>query len=302
VVAALVAGCADDDRDSEGRPWEPDEGAEEDGSGDPADPDDGEPQDPDDGSDGGSGGDGETGGDDDTPGDDGTGGGDGDTGGGDGDSGGGDGDTGGGDDTGTEGGTEGDGDPDTVCYPGEDESWTTCLPIYPAAPYPPGYDYPPPLGGNPNYRPPIAFLDLEELDPETYLSPNFRLDEVAQLYKGRWAVVQPHAIVALQDIRDELGSLTLNSGYRSPEYNASVGGVTNSRHMFGDAFDIAPGNASLSQLEQACEDYGGFLVEYDTFAHCDWRLDPVDEQFFGAPMGYGPWDETAPMPPEERDL
>ncbi|MCB9673640.1 MAG: DUF882 domain-containing protein [Alphaproteobacteria bacterium] len=118
------------------------------------------------------------------------------------------------------------------------------------------------------------------------LAPNFRLDEIAQEYKGRYAVVQPHAVDRLQDLRDELGPLVVNSGYRPPGYNASIGGATYSRHMYGDAFDIDPVNVSLTTLQSACYSHGaGYVGVYTTHMHCDWRDDTVSIEFFGTPNG-----------------
>ena len=36
-----------------------------------------------------------------------------------------------------------------------------------------------------------------------------------------------------------LGPLKINSGYRTPEHNAKVGGVPNSQHIHGKALDIS---------------------------------------------------------------
>ncbi len=175
--------------------------------------------------------------------------------------------------------------PAEVCYPGADMAYTTCFPVvYPDSP-PAGYAYPPPLNGNANYRAPIGYLDLETIDPLVYVAPNFQFGELAQLEKGRWAVVQPHAVESIQELRDAVGSITVNSGYRSVDYNAGVGGATYSRHMYGDGFDLYPGSGDLTGLENLCTSIGGFLVEYDTHVHCDFRSDPVDEIFFGAAAG-----------------
>jgi len=182
-------------------------------------------------------------------------------------------------------GTTGDEPPpleNEVCYPGPNNDFTTCLPIHAFAPLPEGYEYPPPYQGDPNYRAPVALLDLEEVDLDTFLAPNFQLGEIAQPDKGRYAVVQPHAVVSLQSLRDEVGAINVNSGYRSPAYNAATpGSATNSRHMFGDGFDLGPLEVGLGTLETACVDIGGALVEYTTHVHCDFRYDPVDEQFYG---------------------
>jgi Peptidase M15 len=203
--------------------------------------------------------------------------------------------------TGDESGTTGEPPPEEneVCYPGENNDFTTCLPLHAFAPLPAGYEYPPPYMGDPNYRPPVALLDLEEVDPGTWLAPNFQLGELAQLDKGRYAVVQVHAVVSLQALRDEVGALGVNSGYRSPAYNAGIpGSATNSRHMFGDGFDLEPIEVGLTMLENACTAHGGALVEYTTHVHCDFRYDPVDEEFYGPVMAV-----SDPEPPQyEADL
>lgn len=204
-----------------------------------------------------------------------------------------------GDDGGTTGGPEpddgttgGPANPLEVCYPGADESWTTCFELV-AMPDPPAeYQYPAAYQGNPNYRAPVAFLDLDAVPEDTALAPNFLLSEVAQRYKGKYAVVQPHAIASLQALRDAVGAIGVNSAYRSPAYNADIGGATYSRHMYGDAYDMDPLAVGLSTLENACVDRGGMLVEYDTHVHCDFRYDDVDEAFYGP----GPMQAVAPEP------
>jgi hypothetical protein len=194
---------------------------------------------------------------------------------------------------GSEGGEEattGPADPTEVCFPGADESWSTCFPLHyfdPDAP-PSGYEYPDALGGDPNYRRPVAFIDLEELDPATSVAPNFTLDELAQAFKGRWGIVQPHAVESLQQLRDLAGPLNVNSGYRSPAYNLEIGGATYSRHMYGDGFDLDPTSVSIDELELLCIADGGMLVEYETHVHCDWRSEDVAIEFFGPPNAAAP--------------
>jgi hypothetical protein len=107
-------------------------------------------------------------------------------------------------------------------------------------------------------------------------------------------VVQPHAVERLQDLRDAVGGINVNSGYRSPDYNAGVDGATHSRHMYGDGFDLAPLEVGLATLEAECTDIGGMLVEYSTHVHCDFRFDAVDEGFFGS-AGQGPPAELPTM-------
>jgi hypothetical protein len=171
-----------------------------------------------------------------------------------------------------------------ACFPGAANDWTTCLPLhaFAADEMPDGYAYPEALDGDANYRKPVAFVDLQEVDGATQLAPNFLLSELAQIEKGRWAIVQPHAIASLQELRDSVGAIGVNSAFRSPSYNVQIGGATWSRHMYGDGYDLDPIDTGLTTLESECTTIGGFLVEYDTHVHCDFRDDAVDEGFFGA--------------------
>lgn len=172
---------------------------------------------------------------------------------------------------------------DVACFPGDDMSWTTCLATLPATGLGSDYAYPAPLNGSAQYAAPTRVLDLQAHPGSTKLAPNFRLDEIAQLYKGRYAVVQPHAVERLQDLRDQLGALIVNSGYRSPGYNSGIGGATWSRHMYGDGFDIDPVSVSLSALQSACNAHGASYVGvYTSHMHCDWRNDPLSTAFYGS--------------------
>jgi 3D (Asp-Asp-Asp) domain-containing protein len=175
-----------------------------------------------------------------------------------------------------------DDDTPTVCFPGAANDWATCLALsFPGQPS--GYDYPGLLNGNANYRDPIAYLDLSTIPSSTKLAPNFTLGELAQESKGRYAVVQPHAVDRMQQIRNALGAIKVNSGYRSPGYNAGISGsATWSRHMYGDGFDYAPTNASINSGETQCTSKGGTLVEYTSHVHCDWRSIANDTSFYGA--------------------
>ena len=53
----------------------------------------------------------------------------------------------------------------------------------------------------------------------------------------------------VQIIRNEAGvPLVINSGYRSPQHNAKVGGVKNSYHVQGKASDLNPKGITPKQL------------------------------------------------------
>ncbi len=168
-----------------------------------------------------------------------------------------------------------------VCYLGPDSAYDVCADVAEIPDLPAEYDYPPPLSGSTQYLAPERYLVLGEVDPQLAVAPNFVLEELAQEYKGPYGVVQSHAVARLQELRDELGALVINSGYRNPDYNAGVGGASSSRHMYGDAFDIDPVSATLGQLADACEENGaGFVGVYATHIHCDWRDDPLDASFY----------------------
>ena len=60
-------------------------------------------------------------------------------------------------------------------------------------------------------------------------------------YPTAWRkTLLPHLADTFASLRQELGNrpLKISSGYRTPEYNAKVGGVGNSWHIQGRALDI----------------------------------------------------------------
>jgi hypothetical protein len=179
-----------------------------------------------------------------------------------------------------------------TCYPGDRSVYDVCVTLDEAGTQ--GADYVYPSSSSSNYAAPTHLLYLADIPGSVLVAPNFRRDELAQEWKGDWGVVQVHAVERLQDLRDDLGPLVVNSGYRSPAYNASVGGATLSRHMYGDAFDLDPVNVSLTDLESACYAHGaGFVSVYVSHVHCDWRNDAQEDAFYGPPAPPPPLGGTA---------
>ena len=85
----------------------------------------------------------------------------------------------------------------------------------------------------------------------------------------------------LQVLRDAIGKpITINSGYRSPKYNAKIGGVKNSQHVKGKASDLRVAGVTPKELaliiegliEQGKIKQGGIGV-YPTFTHYDTYFD-----------------------------
>lgn len=83
----------------------------------------------------------------------------------------------------------------------------------------------------------------------------------------------------LQVLRDAIGKpITINSGYRSPKYNAKIGGVKNSQHVKGKASDLRVAGVTPKELaliiegliEQGKMKQGGIGV-YPNFTHYDIR-------------------------------
>ncbi len=182
-----------------------------------------------------------------------------------------------------------------ACYPGPTGAWSTCVDLVDySSSWGAEYAYPAPYGGSAQYAEPVRFVDLSEADPDLALAANFVLDEVMQEHKGRYGIFQGHVIEHMQAIRTASGgAITVNSGYRSPAYNESVGGVTHSRHMYGDAADMDPSAVSLDRLADLCYAEGaGYVGMYSTFVHCDWRNDPLDPAFFS--------DDRSGLRPAER--
>lgn len=83
----------------------------------------------------------------------------------------------------------------------------------------------------------------------------------------------------LQVIRDFVGvPIIVNSGYRSPPHNKSVGGSKGSKHMEGIAADLNPQGISTKKLYDAIEELTargdlpeGGMKAYSTFVHWDYR-------------------------------
>lgn len=79
----------------------------------------------------------------------------------------------------------------------------------------------------------------------------------------------------LDPARRKLGkAVTVNSGFRCPLHNSTVGGVAGSQHIKGEAADLNAGspkdNLKLARIivEQGCFDQ---LIVYPTFVHVSFK-------------------------------
>ena len=85
----------------------------------------------------------------------------------------------------------------------------------------------------------------------------------------------------LDPVRERYGKpIRVNSGYRCPIHNRTVGGVLGSQHVKGEAADIIPVSSEkikvkseLERLVKIIEELGKFdqLIIYPTFVHVSWK-------------------------------
>lgn len=112
-------------------------------------------------------------------------------------------------------------------------------------------------------------------DGDKKLSTNFKVKEFASKDGSDAVLVAPRLVMVLQSLRSHFcAAVTINSGYRTPQYNAKVGGVTDSQHCYGTAADIVVRGKTPAQVaayaRQLMPDWGGVGV-YDSFCHIDVR-------------------------------
>jgi uncharacterized protein YcbK (DUF882 family) len=113
-------------------------------------------------------------------------------------------------------------------------------------------------------------MKYTEIKPEDWKWRHFTPRELACRGDGEILVV-PDAIDKLETMRVLMQApLNINSAYRSPSYNESIGGSKNSMHMKGIAFDIAIGDHHVGDLIKNAM-LAGFtgIGIYKTFVHVD---------------------------------
>lgn len=115
----------------------------------------------------------------------------------------------------------------------------------------------------------------KKLDGSKKLSTNFKVSEFACKDGSDAVLVAPRLVMVLQSIRSHFGAaVTINSAYRTPQYNAKVGGAAQSQHCYGTAADITVKGKTPAQVaayaRSIMPDWGGVGI-YDTFTHVDVR-------------------------------
>lgn len=114
------------------------------------------------------------------------------------------------------------------------------------------------------------------------LSTHFKVKEFACEDGSDAVLVAPRLVMVLQSIRSHFGAaVTINSGYRTPQYNIKVGGVAHSQHCYGTAADISVKGqtpaAVAAYARQLMPDWGGVGVYAKKgFTHIDVRETKAD--------------------------
>ena len=112
-------------------------------------------------------------------------------------------------------------------------------------------------------------------DGSKKLSSNFTVKEFACKDGSDAVLVAPRLVMVLQTIRDHFGAaVTINSGYRTPQYNTKVGGVAHSQHCYGTAADIVVEGQKPADVaayaRKIMPEWGG-VGSYSSFTHIDVR-------------------------------
>lgn len=80
-------------------------------------------------------------------------------------------------------------------------------------------------------------------------SPHFKRAEFACRCGCGADDISPYLVACLEDVRKALARpIIVTSGVRCETHNAAVGGVPNSRHLYGEAADITARGLTARQL------------------------------------------------------
>lgn len=114
-----------------------------------------------------------------------------------------------------------------------------------------------------------------KVDGNKSLSKNFKVKEFACKDGSDPMFIAPELVTILQKVRDHFGkAVTINSAYRTPTHNKSVGGVAQSQHTYGTAADIKIAGITPQKIYDYVDSLmpnSGGVGLYSTFVHVDVR-------------------------------
>ena len=155
-----------------------------------------------------------------------------------------------------------------------------------------------------DYNDPVAGGEIPLIEVATRLeenlSHNFKVKELAarkltnRSQYARYARISPELVAALQKLRERVGvAIKVNSAYRYPALNQSVGGVAQSQHLVGRAADIRCSGISPLELARfALEEIGcniGIGLGQNSI-HLDLRGNLASWTYEGAAMNEAEFD------------
>lgn len=119
----------------------------------------------------------------------------------------------------------------------------------------------------------IIYVDTRPgtlLGAEHFTGKEFRCKDGTEEF-----LFSPNLIEVLERIRKLVNSpVIINSGYRTPEWNAKVGGTKCSYHMKGMAADIVVKGHTTKEIAKIADEimksHGG-VIRYTNFVHVDVR-------------------------------
>lgn len=145
-------------------------------------------------------------------------------------------------------------------------------------------DYPPPLDDSPVYLPPDGFIRVTRDMLGVNLSPNFKLGQFVEQQDGRYpkyVVLRERLLLKLEAFLEYLNeveisaeSLSVVRGYITPVVNQRLGGMRDSRHIYGGAATFIVDNDNDGRMDDI--DRNGTLNRADGVA----LFDLADELFY----------------------
>jgi uncharacterized protein YcbK (DUF882 family) len=116
------------------------------------------------------------------------------------------------------------------------------------------------------------------IDSEEKLTSNFKVKEFLSGDGSRTLILNEKIVVILQLLRDYYNKpITVTSGYRTKAHNDSVGGSSNSQHLYGKAADFLIGGVNVATINNYIKNtwqllgVHGLETSVNTHVHIDIR-------------------------------
>lgn len=126
------------------------------------------------------------------------------------------------------------------------------------------------------------------------VSTNFKASEFACKDGTSTLLLDKDIIPILERFREYVEApVTINSAYRTKNWNKKQGGASNSYHLYGRAFDIPFKSTykNLTSVDYMCRFFNALgvkgIIKYSTFVHIDTRANKYHATSTGASQSYG---------------